>query len=137
MKKILLALLLCFSLCACSSQSQEGFVSIDVQNVLTKISNKDTFLVIINNEGCYSCDTFKEELQETVDKNGLTIYTLNYDSITEVDIDQLNIALGKYTSWPVAFYVVEGEIPKINKYEYSTDPEGWQKWLEDMKIIND
>ena len=112
-----------------------------MQDVLTKISNKDTFLIIINNAGssedCYSCNEFENELKEVVEKHNLTLYTLNCYDIGEVDMDQLNIALGKYQTWPAAFYVVEGEIPQINKYEYSLDPEGWQTWLKDMKIISD
>lgn len=135
MKKAVLALILCISLCACSSNTESGFISIDVQDVLTKIANKDTFLIIIDNDECYSCDAFKEELSDVIEKNKLRVYTLNYSDNSEVDIDQLNIALGKYSSWPAAFYVVEGEIPQTNLYEYSIDPEGWQTWLENMKII--
>lgn len=141
MKKMLLAFILCISLCGCQPKNEDGFVSIDVQDVLTKISNKDTFLIIINNssssDDCYSCNEFENEIKDTVEKHNLTVYTLNCYDIGEVDMDQLNIALGKYSTWPVAFYVVEGEISQINKYEYSLNPEGWQTWLKDMKIISD
>lgn len=140
MKKVLIALVLCISLCACSPKNDEGFITVDVQEILTKISNKDTFLIVINNyessDSCYTCSEFEEELQELIDKN-INVYTFNSYDVGEVDIDQLNIALGDYTSWPTAFYVVEGEIPLSNKYEYSLDPEGWQTWLENMKILND
>ncbi|NBK97000.1 MAG: hypothetical protein EOM50_03075 [Erysipelotrichia bacterium] len=135
MKKILLAILLCVSLCACSEKQANGFIESDVQEILTKIANKDTFLIVINTEECYSCDTFKSEIEKVVEKNDLHVYTLNYQDISDVDNDQLNIALGKYSTWPAAFYVVESEIPQTNKYEYSLDPEGWKTWLENMKII--
>lgn len=141
MKKVLIALTLCISLCACSPKNEEGFIAVDVQEILTKISNKDTFLIVINNyessDSCYTCSEFEEELKDIVEKHNVNVYTFNSYDVSEVDIDQLNIALGDYTSWPTAFYVVEGEIPFINKYEYSLDPEGWQTWLENMKIIND
>lgn len=140
MKKVLLALVLCISLCACSQKDEEGFITVDVQEILTKISNKDTFLIVINNyessDSCYTCSEFEKELQVLIDQK-INIYTFNSFDVGEVDIDQLNIALGDYTSWPTAFYVVEGEIPLSNKYEYSLNPEGWQTWLENMKILND
>lgn len=136
MKKLSVLLLLSVMLFGCGSGKQEGYVNIDTQETLSKIANKNTFLLMIRNDDCYSCDALEEDLNPVVEKNNLTIYTLNYSDISEAEVDQLKIALGKYETWPVLFYVVDGEVSNLNKYEYSFHPEGWKTWLENMKIIN-
>ena len=135
MKKISVLLLLSVVVFGCGKQSEDGYVSVDTQETLSKIANKNTFLLMIENEDCYSCDALEEDLNTIMDSEELTIYTLNYSAISEAEVDQLNIALGKYETWPVLFYVVDGEVTKLNKFEYSQNPEGWKTWLENMKII--
>ncbi len=135
MKKLSVLLMISVLLFGCTSGNEEGYISIDTQEALGKIANKNTFILMISNDDCYSCAAFEEELDSVIKSDKLKIYTLNFSDISEAEVDQLNIALGKYETWPVLFYVVEGEVSNLNKFEYSRDPEGWRTWLKNMKII--
>lgn len=136
MKKIMLAILTVFMLSACNGNAETGFIASNVQNVLNKISNQESFLVLIEKKDCYSCQMFREDIQNAIEKNKLNIDTICDDDISDSDRDQLQIALRENRSWPVLFYVKEGSVSELAVYEYSLDPEGWEQWLIDMKLIS-
>lgn len=137
MKKTLLAVLfimICIT-SACTRDKSSGFQNIESDRVIDKIANKDTFLLIIEHSGSYACEIFKNEIKSTVDKNKLLVYVLDESDMDASIKDQLNIAIGDYSSWPTMFYIKDGSLIITDKYEYSKDPEGWMTWMENMKLI--
>lgn len=134
-KKLFMLLLVMLMASGCTKKNTETFQIIEGSNVLTKIENKETFILLIGNEDCYSCDMLKEDIEEEAEKNGLVIYEVNSAKVETKVLDQISIAIGTYDTWPTLFYVVDGEIPLNNKYEYTLDPEGWKTWLKNMNLI--
>ncbi len=136
-KNITLILLCLLFLGGCKQETQYGFVHSDVNTIINKTINDESFLVMISNSDCYSCDVFIEDNHASLQKDEIIVYTLNYSTLSLTDVDRLEIALGSYTTWPVVFSVVEGSVLPVNKYEYSRDAEGWQAWLLAMGIIKE
>ena len=136
MKRIILAILMVLLISGCSGTNESGWISSDAQTVLNKIANKESFLVLIDKNDCYSCEMLKEDLNDCVSENKLDIQVINDYDISDSNRDQLQIALGKNSSWPVLYYVKEGSVSELLVYEYSLDPEGWKQWLIDMKLIS-
>lgn len=134
-KGIVLLFILMLSMSACSKKTEHGFQDINSSDVMSKISNKETFLLLIVHEDSYACDTFIEEIKPTVQDNNLVLQVLDGTDMDESIKDQLNIALGDYSSWPSLFYVKDGTITITDKYEYSLEPEGWKSWMTNMKLI--
>ena len=134
-KKIFVSILLVL-LCSCSSAQEVGFIDSSAEEVLNKITNLDTFVFMIAHEDSYANKIFIEESEELIEKNNISVYTVYEDKIDETLKEQLEIALGRYNSWPVLFYIKEGTITSKDKYEYCKDPEGWQIWMEDTGLIH-
>lgn len=143
MKKTCVILLLLIILIGCdktittSTSTYEAFKESSVSSVVDKIYNAESFLLMITNENCYSCDMYVEDVSDTLVENELTIYTLNYADLSDNEIEQLQIAVGSYTSWPTIFYVVEGKTYPVSTYEYTMDAEGWEAWLIKMELISE
>lgn len=135
MKKIIIISCL-FLLVACQSNTADiGLKEISGEDIVLKTANKETFFVMISNDDCYSCEVFQKEVEPILEDQQVLLYELNVNELEESIVDQVEIALGSYSSWPALFYVQEGEIAPTNKYEYSLDPEGWMIWMQNMGFI--
>lgn len=133
MRKYLL--LLVVFLWGCST-TPEGYVSISGIETLSKMEEKEDFVLMISSsKDCYSCEMFKKESEKTIEENHLTIYELNYSELTDKEKKKLDTLVGSYTSLPVLIKMEDGNISMIGAYEYSLDPEGWKVWMQDMKLI--
>lgn len=137
-KSLLVFLLLCSCLfSACSKYEEYGFVEVSGSEIISRITNKETLVVMIINDNSYSCDMFMQESESVFEEAKIKVHVLNEADIEDSQSmkDQLEIALGDYNSWPALFYVKEGTISAVDKYEYSMDPEGWKKWLQTTQLI--
>ena len=136
MKKILIILLL-ICMCGCTMEKEAGFVNISGEEVVNKVTNKETFLLMVTYENSYACEIFEKEIEPVLVEENILMYVLDEAAILENDslMEQIDIALKEYSSWPAMFYIVEGSIAKNHLYEYSLDPEGWQTWMENTGII--
>ncbi len=138
MKKINVLILLVVLLSGCSDEkSYESFTTSTVSAVIDKMNNSESFLFMITTEDCYSCDMFVEDATDILTENELTIETLNYAEFSNNEMEQLQIAVGSYSSWPTIFYIVEGKVYPISKYEYVKDAEGWDAWLIKTELIKE
>lgn len=125
-----------FLLVGCANNSIDyGIEEISAEDVVLKVTNKETFLVMVSNENSYACDTFIEEVKPILKENNIVLYDFNVNDVEASELDQVEISLGEYTSWPTLFYVQDGEIAPTNHYEYSLDPEGWMLWMQNMGFI--
>lgn len=136
LKKFVLLLCLCL-ISACSVHQEYGFVKKNGSEIVNRISNQETFLVMISHEDSYSCDVFMEESESVLEEKEITVYVVEESEIEDSIKDQLEIALGDYSSWPALFYVKDGSISMNNKYEYSKDPEGWKTWFQSMGFLQE
>ncbi len=135
MKKCILLLVCLLTFTACTEKDNKTLKRTSVNEIVTKIQNKETFVMVLGSKDCYSCKMLKEEMSDTIKENNITLYGVNSQDLTSTQLDQLNIAAGNFETLPVLFYVVKGEVPLGNRYEYTLDPEGWSTWLSNMKLI--
>lgn len=122
-------------LLACSSGGVNvGLNEISGEEVSSKVTSNETFLLMIYTDDCYSCDVFEEEIKDEMKKNELVIYHLNYDGLNDNMKNQFELIFDHYSSWPALVYVQGGEVYDYAKYEYSLDPEGWKEWFQKQSL---
>lgn len=122
---------------ACTKKDSETLKLMNVSEIMTKIQNKETFLIVVGSKDCYSCKMLKEEMDDVAKENEIILYGIDSGKLSAAQFDQLKITAGNFETLPVLFYVVNGEVPLGNSYEYTLNPEGWNTWLSNMKLIKE
>lgn len=83
-------------------------INIKVADLETKISNKETFILVISQTGCSHCEQYLPELDRTLKEINLEANVLN---ITNLTTDE-KITLSKYANFsgtPTTLFFTEGE----------------------------
>lgn len=133
MKKSLLVFLTLFLLISGCNDNKSAIKEISCEDTLTNIINQETFLLTITASDCDNCKEFNEVQKETLEKNKLIVYTLDYDSLKLEDINSLRLYLKHIDSLPMTFYIVEGKV--FSTFRYQKDKGEWNKWLKKIKVI--
>ena len=79
MKKVLLSLLCAiFLLQGCSKQNEGEPIELTAQEVLVRLQDpkKNSFMLYITSENCYSCDEYEKIIQEIEEETPFEIYYL-------------------------------------------------------------
>ena len=79
MKKILLIFLLIFLLVGCSSGK---YSKLDYQELMNKLENKDTFILLVNDES-EDGKLLRNTLNKILEENNLSAYEINPNDITQ------------------------------------------------------
>lgn len=117
MKKILLAGLtvLCLFMGGCGAKGK--VVSISVDELKTKVDNKETFAVIFTQPECAYCKKVMEMLNDSyLKQNKLTVYDviLDRNAMSSADFEILLMDIKEYfpqmTGTPDLYYVKDGQI---------------------------
>ncbi len=137
MRKIFVIFVMLCVLVGCQSKDASQFTATSVNKVIDKVNKSQSFLVVITNTNCYSCDEFVVDATPLLEEHNIEIDSIDYSQLSNSEIDQLNIALGSYTTWPAVFYILEGKVYPQSIYEYTKDAEGWEAWLIKMGLIKE
>lgn len=136
MKRIMLSLLLVCLLVGCNSNKTTAqHQTIEASEVIEKVTNQETFVLLITNDDCDPCTEFHDKTSNKLSKINKDLYELNYSSVDANTSDQLNQVLSDYSSWPVLMYIQNGKLYENGVYEYSLDPEGWEEWLIEQNLL--
>lgn len=136
MKRVMLSLLLVVFLVGCNSNKTTAqHQTIEASEVIEKVTNQETFVLLITNDDCDPCSEFHEKTSDTLSNINKNLYELNYSSVDTNTSDQLNQVLSEYSSWPVLMYIQNGNLYEHGVYEYSLDPEGWEEWLIKQNLL--
>ena len=136
MKRVMLSLLLVALLVGCNSNKTTAqHQTIEASEVIEKVTNQETFVLLITNDDCDPCTEFHEKTSNKLSEINKDLYELNYSSVDANTSDQLNQVLSDYSSWPVLMYIQNGKLYENGVYEYSLDPEGWEEWLIEQNLL--
>ena len=106
-----------------------SYITITGEQINSKISNKDSFLLFVYQEGCYGCRAFKPIVENVVKEKNLQIYAVDFWNGLKSDHELRNLV--EYT--PTIILYEEGELdilidPNKNS-EYFADKDGFVSFL--------
>ena len=139
MKKILSIFLLLIILTGCTKEkfkledkyyNNPEFIEIDSTKIKELEKNKESFLVMVYTEGCFSCMDFEEVLTNFTTEYNLQIFRINI-----TDIENTNIS-GKVKYTPSLVIYKEGKVYKYlnadsdDDTKYYKDTKNLKEWLD-------
>ena len=99
-----------FLLQGCSKNHEGEPIELTAQEVLVRLqdSKKNSFMLYITSDNCYSCDEYEKVIQEIEEETPFEIYYLKMDTNEEDTdvkqvIEELQITAGKIQSLPFTF----------------------------------
>ena len=102
---IILFLLIIFWLII-SNINKTELTEITYNQLVTKINNKDSFVLCISRTTCSHCNDYKPKLNEVAKENSITIYYIDVDKYDEEEFSNLISFDG---STPTTIFVKNGE----------------------------
>ncbi len=102
---IILFLLIIFWLII-SNINKTELTEITYDQLVTKINNKDSFVLCISRTTCSHCNDYKPKLNEVAKENSITIYYIDVDKYDEEEFSNLISFDG---STPTTIFVKNGE----------------------------
>lgn len=136
MKKILCLILVMtvFLLTGCKNK---GYTELSYAEVLNKLENKDTFVIVFGSDTCSACANYEITMKNVINKNDVEIFYLN---INALDKETYANMYSKFvvTSTPTTVFIKEGkETTTYDRIIGSADYKEVVKNLEKHGYIGD
>lgn len=106
-KYFVLVISFMFILCACT-KSNSHLKEISLNDLKTKINNKESFALYIGNENCSHCVAYLPTLEEVLDKYNITVYHLDNSKLSTDELSTLKEYVN-ITGTPTIAFLVKGE----------------------------
>ena len=136
MKRVLkFIIIICFLVGCDTNKTTAQHQTIEASEVIEKVTNQETFVLLITNDSCDPCMEFHAHTSDTLSTIDEDLYELNYESVDNNTSAQLELVLKEYSSWPVLMHIINGNLYENSVYEYSLDPEGWEEWLIKQNLL--
>lgn len=144
MKKSICAILTILMLSGCFQQGQSKGTPIELSasEVVERLhdQSKDTFLLYITTDSCYSCDEYDKVVAELEEQKPFDIYYLNIDlnedsSKTKEALNELEVTIGNYSTFPMTYYFYKGNLQPENIKKGYIEKKDYEKWLENLHIL--
>ncbi len=106
--KIVILIMVTTMLVGCTKGS---IINIGFEELNNKLENKDSFILVVAQEGCPHCQKYEETLNELISKYKIDIYVIDIAKFTE---SQKNIFTSSFTfadglSTPTTIFVENGK----------------------------
>ena len=82
---------------------------IKYNEVVDKINNKESFVLLLSQTTCSHCMDFKPKLEKVANKYKINIYYLETDILSEKDNDELKHKYFSFEGTPTTVFVIKGE----------------------------
>lgn len=107
LSKIFLAVILLFSLTACSNKSYKEISLIEFKE---KMANKDSFVLFIGRVNCSHCVDYKKTINKIISKYNIDIYYIDVDpeKMSEAEINEFNSLTNYGGSTPTTIFINNG-----------------------------
>lgn len=144
MKKMLCAILSAFLLSGCfgSDQASTEPIEISARKVVDRLQSQktDTFLLYITTDSCYSCDEYKKVVKELQQIKPFEIYELTIDlnednADVKEALNELEITIGTYATFPMTYYFYKGNLQPENVKQGYIEKEDYETWLKNLHIL--
>ena len=106
-KRILLVLILFFSFFIFFCENNY-LKSIDYNNFMEKVENKESFIVEVIQTGCSACKDFTPTFRKVINQYKITAYQLNYSDLKEEEKKEFDSTFS-ISATPTVLFITEGE----------------------------
>ena len=156
MKKITIIIMSLFLLCGCVSTNKEkdkkdkdaivelnpneGAVKkIPMQDIFTKMENKETFVVMLSQTYCNACLSFFMETDNYTKEIGLTLWDIILDDESTSEEENLKITnekFGHFSATPSIYYIEKGKVKdSLCSDKEKVNLENYKKFLIKNEIV--
>ena len=122
MKKLVLVLLSCFMLVGCTGL--KTYEKISYKKLMSKLDNKESFILYIGSSNCGACADFKPTLEAVIKKYQVKVYYIDSYKLSDEQYRELNNVISYGGSTPTVAFIkdgAEGENPTYNRIKGSRD----------------
>lgn len=144
MKKRMCIFIMLFLLSGCFSQGQSKGTPIELSasEVVERLhdQDKDTFLLYITTDSCYSCDEYEKVIEKLEAIKPFDIYYLTIDlaeddSETKEALNELEVTIGNYSTFPMTYYFYKGNLQPENVKDGYIEEKVYETWLKNLHIL--
>ena len=112
-KRILILIILCVviligAIILDKKISKDYLVEIKYDEVIKKVENKDTFVLLLSQTTCSHCAEYKPKLSRVTKKYKIMVYYLETDLLNEKEEKEIK-KLFNFTGTPTTVFVIKGE----------------------------
>ena len=93
---------------AFAEEDYTNLVSISLNELETKLDNKETFILVISQTGCSHCQQYLPELDRTLKTYSLTANVLNITDLSEDESNTLSQHFN-FSGTPTTIFIHDGE----------------------------
>lgn len=131
---ILLGIILYFSL----KPKENNLIEISGAELLQKIENKETFILVFSQTGCIHCQDYKPILNRVLTENNIKAYEINRTNLSKEDASIKNKIdeLFHIDGTPMTLFINDGEEKTtLNRISGSTNYTNLKKILKERGFI--
>ena len=89
--------------------TQNNLVKLNYNEVIEKITNKESFVLCISAKNCVHCQNYKPKLKKISNEYNITIYYIDIDTIEDSKYEEFKKELNFDGSTPVTIFIKNGE----------------------------
>ena len=99
------------SLLVYSYSNKSKFIELDVNQVLEKYNNKESFVLCISQTTCSHCASYKPKLEKISREYDIELFYIDIDKYDDNKISEFKKSVSFDGSTPVTAFIVDGEEP--------------------------
>lgn len=112
-KRVLVIIIVCLviltgAIIADKKLSKEYLVEIKYNEVIKKINNKDTFVLLLSQTTCSHCADYKPKLSRVAKKYKVSVYYLETDLLNEKEEKEIKKHFS-FSGTPTTVFVIDGD----------------------------
>ncbi len=111
MKKVIKKLFVCtLFIILLSGCGKSYIINTSLDEVITKVNNKESFILYIGSAKCSHCATYKPKLEKVVNKHKIKVYYVDVSKLDDKELNKLSDIVS-YSGTPNTAFIVKGEDP--------------------------
>ncbi len=142
MKRVVVICVLFLMLVGCNMSNDNNIKEITIPEAIEKVNNenKNSFLLVVTTDQCYSCDEYDKVLKEIENIQPFDVYVAKYDMVDESKenieiLEELECTVGKINQFPTTYYFYQGNLSKENIKEGYIEKKELITWLSSLHIL--
>ena len=108
MKKILVLIMICVSLCVTGCGKLKTYEEVDYETLMNMFSEKQSFVLFIGSTDCSHCTLYKETLNEVISKYQVKITYIDISKLTVEENAKLNSYVNYNNATPTTAFIENG-----------------------------
>jgi len=104
-----LILIVIFSFIFYNHFNKSSLIKLDINDIIEKIENKDSFVLCISSTECSHCASYKPKLDKISKQYDLDIFYIDVNIYSKEELDNLKNYISIDKSTPVTAFIIDGK----------------------------